>query len=73
MSLHGAGGQCTHKSPFRTDVADKEGCIVAYPQGKLQHFPVFGNDVTGWDATGEYNLDVQFLEAVIEDYDKQKQ
>lgn len=35
VSLHGASGHDTDKSPFRTDVADKEGCIVAYPQGKL--------------------------------------
>ena len=35
LSLHGAGGHDTDKSPFRTDVADKVGCIVAYPQGKI--------------------------------------
>ena len=29
LSLHGAGGHSTDKSPFRTDVADKAGCIVA--------------------------------------------
>ena len=67
ISLHGASGHSTDYSPFGKDVAELAGCIVVYPQGLLQHFPVFGNDVTGWDATGEYNLDVQFLEAVIED------
>ena len=67
ISLHGASGHSTDYSPFRTAVADEEGCIVAYPQGKLQHFPVFGQDVTGWDASGEENEDVEFLRAVIED------
>ena len=27
LSLHGAGGHDTDKSPFRTDVADKLGCL----------------------------------------------
>lgn len=67
ISLHGASGHDTDKSPFRTDVADKAGCIVAYPQGKEIYFPVFGGTVTGWDASGEENEDVAFLKAVIED------
>lgn len=67
ISLHGASGHDTDKSPFRTDVADKAGCIVAYPQGKEIYFPVFGGTVTGWDASGEDNEDVVFLKAVIED------
>ncbi len=67
ISLHGASGHSTDRSPFRTDIADKAGCIVAYPQGKLQHFPVFGSDVTGWDASGEDNKDVDFIKAIIED------
>lgn len=33
LSLHGTGGHAADKSPFRTTVADLEGCIVAYPQG----------------------------------------
>jgi len=70
VSLHGASGHDTDKSPFRTDVADKEGCIVAYPQGKPIYFPVFGGTVTGWDATGEENDDVKFLKAVIDDVAK---
>lgn len=68
LSLHGAGGQCTHKSPFRTDVADKEGCIVAYPQGKMTTFPGLGGMQTfGWSAYGEENFDTDFLKAVVED------
>jgi poly(3-hydroxybutyrate) depolymerase len=70
LSLHGAAGHSTDKSPFRTDVADKAGCIVAYPQGKDTYFPVFGGTVPGWDATGEFNSDAKFLIAVIEDVAK---
>ena len=67
LSLHGASGQSTDRSPFRTTVADQAGCIVAYPQGKMIYFPVFGGSVTGWDASGADNEDVKFLKAVIED------
>ena len=67
ISLHGAGGHSTDYSPFRKAVADAEGCIVAYPQGKTIHFSILGTDNTGWDASGEENEDVEFLKAVIED------
>ncbi len=68
LSLHGAGGQSSNKSPFRTDVADKAGCIVAYPQGKLTAFPGLGGmQANGWSAYGEENFDTDFLKAVIED------
>ena len=67
ISLHGAGGHSTDYSPFRKAVADAEGCIVAYPQGKTIHFSVLDTDNTGWDASGEENKDVEFLKAVIED------
>ena len=67
VSLHGASGHSTDRSPFRTDIADKEGCIVVYPQGNLINFPVFGGTVTGWDASGEMNGDVEFIKAIIED------
>lgn len=68
LSLHGANGHSTDRSPFRTDVADKEGCIVVYPQGKTTDFPIgFGGSTTGWTASGEENFDVKFLKAVIDD------
>lgn len=67
VSLHGASGHSTDRSPFRTDIADKEGCIVVYPQGNPIYFPVFGGTVTGWDASGEANADVDFLRAVVDD------
>lgn len=43
LSLHGAGGHDTDKSPFRTDVADKEGCIVAGEGG----FPIIFYEIDG--------------------------
>lgn len=68
LSLHGAGGHDTDKSPFRTDVADKAGCIVAYPQGKDTSFPGLGGmTAPGWSSYGEENFDTDFLKAVIED------
>ena len=65
ISLHGAGGHDTDKSPFRTSVADKEGCIVVYPQGNDQFFPVFGGYIPGWNASGEINEDTEFFKAII--------
>lgn len=65
VSLHGASGHDTDRSPFRTTVADREGCIVVYPQGADQYFPVFGGSIPGWNATGEANEDLDFLKAVI--------
>ena len=67
ISLHGASGHSTDYSPFSKGVAAEAGCIVAYPQGKDIYFPVFGGTVAGWDASGEENVDVTFLKAVIED------
>lgn len=68
ISLHGANGASTNYSPFKKSVADAEGCIVAYPQGKVTNFPIgFGGDATGWTASGEDNFDVDFIKAVIED------
>ena len=67
FSLHGAGGKQTDRSPFRTSVADEKGCIVVYPQGVNQRFPVFGGSVTGWNATGAANEDLDFFKQIIED------
>ena len=68
LSLHGAGGHSTDKSPFRTDVADKAGCIVAYPQGLDTKFPGLGGmTAPGWSSYGEENFDTDFLKAIIED------
>ena len=67
FSLHGASGHATDHSPFRTSVADEVGCVVVYPQGLNQYFPVFGGSVTGWDATGIANDDLEFFKRIIED------
>lgn len=67
LSLHGAGGHSTDKSPFRTDVADNAGCIVVYPQGLDTVFPGLGGmSAPGWSAYGEENFDTDFLKAIIE-------
>lgn len=69
ISLHGAAGHDTDRSPFRTSVADSEGCIVVYPQGNDQYFPVFGGSIPGWNSTGEVNEDTEFFKAIINDID----
>ncbi|MDE5813696.1 MAG: prolyl oligopeptidase family serine peptidase [Muribaculaceae bacterium] len=65
VSLHGASGHDTDRSPFRTSVADAEGCIVVYPQGIDQFFPVFGGYIPGWNASGEVNEETEFFKAII--------
>lgn len=65
ISLHGASGHDTDRSPFRMDVADSKGCIVVYPQGELQNFGPFGT-VPGWNATGEANEEIDFFKAIID-------
>ncbi|MDE6648357.1 MAG: prolyl oligopeptidase family serine peptidase [Muribaculaceae bacterium] len=69
ISLHGASGHDTDRSPFRTSVADSVGCIVAYPQGDDQFFPVFGGYIPGWNASGESNEDTDFFKAIIKAVD----
>ncbi|MDE6380497.1 MAG: hypothetical protein K2L11_08500 [Muribaculaceae bacterium] len=69
ISLHGAAGHDTDRSPFRTSVADSEGCIVVYPQGNDQFFPVFGGSTPGWNASGETNEDTEFFKAIIKAVD----
>lgn len=70
ISLHGAGGTVTTSShdPNFNPIADKDGFIVAYPQGKQTTFPGLGGmQAPGWTSTGEENFDTDFLKAVIED------
>lgn len=73
ISLHGAAGHDTDRSPFRTSVADSEGCIVVYPQGIDQFFPVFGGYIPGWNASGEENEDTEFFKALIKAIDDEYQ
>ena len=70
FSLHGTTGKKENKSPMRTDVADANGFIVVYPQGKEIYFPVFGGNATGWHSTGEDSEDIDFFKAIIEDVAK---
>lgn len=71
ISLHGAAGHDTDRSPFRTSVADSEGCIVVYPQGIDQYFPIFGGKTPGWDASGVANEDTEFFKAIIDAVDNE--
>ena len=67
IAMHGASGSKDDQSPRFNEIADTAKFIVAYPQGKLIYFPVFGGTVTGWDATGEDNAEAAFLRAIIDD------
>lgn len=71
FSLHGAAGHDTDRSPFNTTVADSKGCIVVYPQGLDQFFPVFGGYIPGWNSTGEVNEEKEFFKAIIDAVDKE--
>ncbi len=70
IALHGAGGtvSTTAHSPNFDAIADKDGFIVAYPQGLPTTFPGLGGmQANGWSAYGEENFDTDFLKAVVED------
>jgi poly(3-hydroxybutyrate) depolymerase len=72
ISLHGAGGVVAKDShdPDFNSIADKDGFIVAYPQGLQTTFPGLGGmQAPGWTSTGEENFDTDFLKAVVEDID----
>lgn len=75
--LHGANGHSTDRQLRFTQVADQEGCIVLFPQGRVIAFPIgFGGSTTGWEASGEVNTDVNFIRAIVaqteEDYSVDK-
>lgn len=73
ISLHGAGGTVSTSShdPDFNSIADKDGFIVAYPQGLNTVFPGLGGmSAPGWSSYGEENFDTDFLRAVVEDIDK---
>ena len=70
VSLHGANGNQWGNVPMRTAVADEEGFIVVYPQGKTVNFYLVPMEGTGWVASGEVNADVEFIKAVITDVRK---
>lgn len=67
--------------PIFTSLADKEGFIVVYPQGRnggdekdKNDYPgdwynAFGNG-TGWEATGKENADTKFIKAIVDEIKK---
>ncbi len=79
FSLHGRGGtgnpndpnSSTLGKPTFTSLADNEGFIVVYPQGRdgtnKADYPDDGNwndgfvGTTGWEATGKENADTKFI------------
>ena len=87
FSLHGRGGtgdpNATNSStlgkPTFTSLADNEGFIVVYPQGRdagsnqdKADYP--GDDwkegfanTTGWEATGKENADTKFIKALVDE------
>lgn len=71
ISLHGAAGHSADKSPMGTDVADNNKCIIAYPQGLDQYFPIFGGSTPGWNSTGEANEELDFFKAIIKSVNDQ--
>lgn len=64
--------------PIFTSLADKEGFIVVYPQGRnggsgqdQKDYPgdwykAFGGS-TGWEATGKENADTKFIKAIVDE------
>ena len=64
--------------PIFTSLADKEGFIVVYPQGRdggsdqdQKDYPgdwykAFGGG-TGWEATGKENADTKFIKAIVDE------
>lgn len=89
FSLHGRGGtddpnddnSSKYGKPTFTSLADKEGFIVVYPQGRnggseqdKKDYPgdwykPFGGG-TGWEATGKENADTRFIKALVDEIKK---
>ena len=67
IAMHGASGSSNDQAPHFNNIADTAKFVVAYPQGELIYFPVFGGTVTGWDASGEDNAEADFLRAIIDE------
>ena len=80
FSLHGRSNNDNPKDggkPVFTSLANKEGFIVVYPQGrnggsKQDRADYPGNwyngfgDSNGWEATGKENADTKFIKALVE-------
>lgn len=79
FSLHGRGNNDKPNEggkPVFTSLANKEGFIVVYPQGRngtnKADYPDDGNwnngfdNTTGWEATGKENADTKFIKKLVE-------
>lgn len=84
FSLHGRGNNDDPKQggkPLFNSLANKEGFIVVYPQGRngtnKADYPDDGNwnngfdTTTGWEATGKENADTKFIKALVEEIQKE--
>ena len=83
FSLHGRGGtdnpndenSSKYGKPTFTSLADKEGFIVVYPQGRngtnKADYPGDWNNgfenTTGWEATGKEIADTKFIKAIVDE------
>ena len=80
FSLHGRYGTCDPNDagkPLFTSLAEENGFIVVYPQGRngasdqdKKDYPgdwynAFGGG-TGWEATGKENADTKFIKALVD-------
>lgn len=78
FSLHGRGNNDKPEDtgkPIFTSLANEEGFIVVYPQGRngtKADYPDDGNwnngfvGTTGWEATGKENADTKFIKALVD-------
>lgn len=78
FSLHGRGNNDKPEDtgkPIFTSLANENGFIVVYPQGRngtKADYPDDGNwnngfvGTTGWEATGKENADTKFIKALVD-------
>ncbi len=65
--MHGTGGSMNDKALRFWQIADKEKFVVVFPQGRKIYFPVFGGTLPGWESTGEYSKDVDFIRQLVQE------
>ena len=65
--LHGTGGSSDNKQPAFDAIANSDSIIVVYGHGENVYFPFFGMSLPGWNSTGEWSGDIDYILAIIED------
>jgi len=65
--LHGTGGNSDGKQPAFDAIANSDSIIVVYGHGENVYFPFFGMSLPGWNSTGEWSNDIDYILAIIED------